>query len=214
MSHGSKSQQGKPQPGLVRILNRDFAAAGIPKFDKYGRSIDVHALRHTFATLLSNSGVAPLITKAAMRHSDLRLTMNTYTDKKLLDIHGALKKLPSLNQLIESETNQAIGTEDTQTNDSNDSNVVSMVSLISDNPPALRTFQDVKTDAEHSSRLVSPMVSPKACPKGTIQDDGSGLGKLSAEKVKQDKPQENTCFPELSSVGLTGFEPATSTPPV
>ena len=207
MSHGSKSQPGKPQPGLVRILNRDLAAAGIPKFDKYGRSIDVHALRHTFATLLSNSGVAPLITKAAMRHSDLRLTMNTYTDKKLLDIHGALKKLPSLNQLIESETNQAIGTEDTQTNDSN---VVSMVSLICDNPPALRLFQDVKTDTEHSSQLVSP----KACPKGTIQDDGSGLGKLSAEKVKQEKPQENTCFPELSSVGLTGFEPATSTPPV
>ena len=47
----------------------------------------------------------------------------------------------------------------------------------------------------------------------TIQDDCSGLGKLSAEKAKQEKPQENTCFLELSSVGLTGFEPATSTPP-
>lgn len=155
MSHGSKSQPGKPQPGLVRILNRDLAAAGIPKFDKYGRSIDVYALRHMFATLLSNSGVAPPITKAAMGHSDLRLTMNTYTDKKLLDIHGALKKLPSLNQLIESETNQAIGTEDTQTNDSN------VVSMICDNPPALRLFQDVKTDIEHSSRLVSPWCPPK-----------------------------------------------------
>ena len=197
--------------GLVRILNRDLAAAGIPKVDKFGRSIDVHALRHTFATLLSNSGVAPRVAQAVMRHSDLRLTMNTYTDQSQLDIYGALNKLPLLNSPIESEANQATGTKDKHTNDSE---VVSLVSLISDNPPALRTFQDVKTDAEHSSRLVSPMVSPQTCPKETIQDNCSGLGKLSAEKAKQEKPQENTCFPELSSVGLTGFEPATSTPPV
>ena len=137
--------------------------------------------------------------------------MNTYTDQRQLDIYGALNNLPLLNSPIESETKQSTDSEDKHTNDSN---VVSMVSLISDNPPALRTFQDVKTEAEHSSRLVSPMVSPKTCPKETIQDDCSGLGKLSAEKAKQEKPQENTCFPELSSVGLTGFEPATSTPPV
>ncbi len=125
-----------------------------------------------------------------------------------LDIYGALNNLPLLNSRTESETNQATGTEDKHTNDSK------VVSLISDNPPALRTFQDVKTEAEHSSRLVSPMLSPKTFPKETIQDDCSGLGKLSEVEAKQEKPQENTCFPELSSVGLTGFEPATSTPPV
>lgn len=35
-----------------------------------------------------------------MRHSDLRLTMNVYTDPKLLDIHGALDSLPSLDRPI------------------------------------------------------------------------------------------------------------------
>jgi integrase len=32
--------------GLLRILNRDLRAAGIPKRDDRGRTVDVHALRH------------------------------------------------------------------------------------------------------------------------------------------------------------------------
>src|SRR5207248_957589 len=38
---------------LVKILNRDLKLAGIPKKDERGRSLDVHALRHTFGTWLS-----------------------------------------------------------------------------------------------------------------------------------------------------------------
>lgn len=41
---------------LVRILDRDLVAAGIPKSDERGRTIDVHALRHSFGTLLSKGG--------------------------------------------------------------------------------------------------------------------------------------------------------------
>ena len=82
--------------GLVRILNRDLRLAGIPKRDERGRTIDVHALRHTFGTLLSKGGVAPRTAQAAMRHSTIDLTMNVYTDPKLLDVHGALDSLPAL----------------------------------------------------------------------------------------------------------------------
>ncbi len=82
--------------GLVRILNRDLATAGIDKADERGRTIDVHALRGTFATLLSKGGVAPRTAQAAMRHSTIDLTMNSYTDPKLLDVCGALDALPSL----------------------------------------------------------------------------------------------------------------------
>jgi len=82
--------------GLLRILDRDLAAAGIPKRDERGRTVDVHAMRHSFGTLLSKGGVAPRTAQAAMRHSSIDLTMNTYTDPKLLDIHGALDALPSL----------------------------------------------------------------------------------------------------------------------
>ena len=45
--------------GLVRILDRDLVAAGIAKRDERGRTVDVHAMRHTFGTLLSKGGVSP-----------------------------------------------------------------------------------------------------------------------------------------------------------
>ncbi len=82
--------------GLLRILNRDLRMAGIDKRDDRGRVLDVHALRHTFGTLLSKGGVAPRTAQAAMRHSDIKLTMNVYTDPRLLDVAGALDALPSL----------------------------------------------------------------------------------------------------------------------
>jgi integrase len=93
---------------LVKILDRDLVLAGIArrvkvggrwridKRDDRGRTIDVHALRHTFGTLLSKGGVAPRTAQAAMRHSDIKLTMNVYTDPALLDVRGALAVLPAL----------------------------------------------------------------------------------------------------------------------
>jgi integrase len=81
---------------LERILDRDLRLAGIPKRDDRGRTLDVHALRTTFGTLLSKGGVAPRTAQAAMRHSDIKLTMGVYTDPKLLDVRGALNALPLL----------------------------------------------------------------------------------------------------------------------
>ncbi len=43
-------------PGLARILDRDLKLAGIPKRDERGRTVDVHAMRHTFGTWLSKGG--------------------------------------------------------------------------------------------------------------------------------------------------------------
>ena len=82
--------------GLVRILDRDLKLAGLSKRDSRGWTVDVHALRHTFGTLLSKGNVAPRTAQAAMRHSSLDLTMNVYTDPQLLDVAGALEKLPEL----------------------------------------------------------------------------------------------------------------------
>jgi len=82
--------------GLRRILDRDIKAAGISKRDERGRTVDVHAMRTTFATMLSTSGTSPRTAQAAMRHSDIRLTMGTYTDPKLLDVRQAVENLPPL----------------------------------------------------------------------------------------------------------------------
>ena len=93
--------------GLVGIFDRDIAAAGIDKHDDRGRSLDVHALRHTFGTHLSKAGVPPRVAQAAMRHSSLHLTMNIYTDPTLLDVAGAINALPSFTP--ESATLATIG---------------------------------------------------------------------------------------------------------
>ena len=96
---GSSRFQGRPftvPPGLVRIRDHDLKLAGIPKKDSRGWTVDVHALRHTFGTLLSKDNVAPRTAQDAMQHSSLDLTMNVYTDPKLLDVAGALERLPEL----------------------------------------------------------------------------------------------------------------------
>ena len=106
--------------GLLRILDRDLNAAGIAKRDERGRTLDVHALRHTFGTLLSKGGVAPRTAQAAMRHSTIDLTMNVYTDPKLLDVQGALESLPAMPLSSEprftTEVARATGTDDLRQN--------------------------------------------------------------------------------------------------
>lgn len=85
-----------PMPkDMIRVFDRDLAAASIPKRDERDRVVDLHALRHTFGTHLARAGVAPRVAMAAMRHSSLELTMNVYTDPALLDVAGAVEALPA-----------------------------------------------------------------------------------------------------------------------
>jgi hypothetical protein len=83
---------------------------------KTSLSVVARALRHTFGTLLSKGGVYPRTAQAAMRHSTIDLTMNTYTDPKLLDVAGALETLPLLPLAGEAESERivvsATGTDD------------------------------------------------------------------------------------------------------
>ena len=94
--------------GLIRIFDRDLVFAGLARIEKRGgkevvvktddrgRTIDIHALRHTFGTHLSKAGVPLRTAQAAMRHSDPSLTANVYADPKLLDVAGAVASLPDL----------------------------------------------------------------------------------------------------------------------
>jgi len=81
---------------LVRILDRDLAAAGIPKRDDRGRTVDVHAMRGTFATHLAAAGVSPVTLKTLMRHARIETTLKHYTDPALLDVAGAVEMLPAV----------------------------------------------------------------------------------------------------------------------
>jgi len=90
--------------GFLRIFDRDLKAAGVPKRDERKRTVDLHALRTTFATMLSTTGTGPRTAQAAMRHANLQLTMGTYTDAKHLDVREAMKRLPKLNGQTPNET--------------------------------------------------------------------------------------------------------------
>ena len=92
--------------GLLRILNRDLIAAGIDKIDEHKGRVHLHALRHSTGTHLSAANVAPRTAQAVMRHSDISLTMNTYTDERLLNSAGAVELLPELR--LESRSNQSL----------------------------------------------------------------------------------------------------------
>jgi integrase len=48
---------GRPTNNIARVFRRLLTAAGIDRVDSQGRKLDVHALRHSFASRLARSGV-------------------------------------------------------------------------------------------------------------------------------------------------------------
>ena len=82
--------------GLIRILDRDLQAAGIAKRDDRGRTVDVHAMRGTFGSLLAAAGTSPIVLKELMRHKRIETTLKHYVDPRLLDIAGAVSALPAI----------------------------------------------------------------------------------------------------------------------
>ncbi len=90
----TKLFDGNRFPGMW-VFKSDLKRAGIPYADAQNRKADFHALRYTFATNLTKAGVSPREAMELMRHSDLRLTMKTYTDAGQLCTGEALAKLPS-----------------------------------------------------------------------------------------------------------------------
>lgn len=74
----------------------DLAAADIPEVDDRGRKVVLHSLRHSLATMLAQSKVPPAVAMTIMRHRDIRLTLEVYTDEGLLPTSAAMGALPSL----------------------------------------------------------------------------------------------------------------------
>jgi len=62
--------------------------------DENGLFADFHSNRHTFITNLSRAGVTPRTAQTLARHSDIRLTMGTYTHIGLHDQSTAIELLP------------------------------------------------------------------------------------------------------------------------
>jgi hypothetical protein len=76
------------------LFRKYLIAAAITKKDSMGRVADFHSFRHTFCTYLHRVGVPLREAMELMRHSDVRLTMNIYTDSSLFALRPAVEKLP------------------------------------------------------------------------------------------------------------------------
>jgi integrase len=79
------------------MMRKDLEAAGIPFADAQGRRVDFHSLRGTLNTHLAGK-VDPQVRQKIMRHSDIKLTLETYTDSKLLGLSKAIGTLPAFEE--------------------------------------------------------------------------------------------------------------------
>ena len=77
-------------------LREDLKRAGIPYKDERGQQADFHALRKATSTHLGAHSAAPRAQMGMLRHSDPRLTLQTYTDDKHIQLREAVEKLPDV----------------------------------------------------------------------------------------------------------------------
>lgn len=78
--------------GQVKLL-RCFEGIWMPLEESAGHVLDFHSLRHTFGTNLAKAGVAPKMAVELVRHSDINLTMGTYSHVVLYDLDEAVQSL-------------------------------------------------------------------------------------------------------------------------
>ena len=138
-------------------------------------------MRTTFGTLLSKAGVYPRTAQAAMRHSDIGLTMGVYTDPKLLDVAGAVESLPALPLASDQGRDRlaATGTE-----------------------PPIETFARLHQGLHQL--LTNQIRGGQFLSKWRVWEP-------TPRKAKTlDFPKEIKGFLTFPKVGVTGFEPATS----
>jgi integrase/recombinase XerD len=80
----------------AEMIRKDLKRAGVPYVDVRGHYADFHSLRKTFITNLSRAGVSPKTAQLLARHSDINLTMNTYTMLGVCDQASAVESLPAI----------------------------------------------------------------------------------------------------------------------
>jgi len=92
-------------------LKNQIKAAEIPYKDEAGRQFDFHSLRVQYGTILAQAGVNIRTAMEMMRHTDIRLTTQVYTDPKLLNTTSAARSLPRLGKTQKAKIQKATGTD-------------------------------------------------------------------------------------------------------
>lgn len=89
----------RPSCNVMRIFHRILVRAQIPRLDADGGKLDIHALRHTFASRLCRAGVGLVHAQNLLGHSDPRLTAAIYTHLDVEDLRRAVQFLPASTDL-------------------------------------------------------------------------------------------------------------------
>jgi integrase len=92
-----RSPEGCPWPrhsvNVTRMLHRLLEAAGIDRLDGQGKKIDVHALRHSFASRLARAGVPITHAQKLLGHSTVEMTARVYTHLDEQSMRGAIDRM-------------------------------------------------------------------------------------------------------------------------
>jgi len=96
---------------VSKIFKADLTAAGIDPADDGSGKLDFHALRHSFASLLAQSGVDVKTAQTLLRHSTPVLTLGVYTHTLRGSEQAAVDRLPGFDSGPETERQKATGTD-------------------------------------------------------------------------------------------------------
>lgn len=82
------------------LIRADLTTAEIPLFDKDGNEIVFHSLRNSYISFLANSTTPPKVVQELARHSDPRLTFNTYARVLAESKQTAISFLPNVGGFV------------------------------------------------------------------------------------------------------------------
>ncbi len=89
--------EGKPLStatnNAMRVLDRLLATANIERVDAHGRSLDLHALRHTAASRMARNGAPLAVTQRILGHSDPKLTARVYVHLGVEEMRGVVERV-------------------------------------------------------------------------------------------------------------------------
>ncbi len=80
----------------AEMLAADLRSVGIDTTDDAGGVVDIHRLRHTFASILARSNMPPRVAQSLMRHRDRRLALGSYAHLGVDDERKTREVLPHL----------------------------------------------------------------------------------------------------------------------
>ena len=78
------------------LIRHDLTAAGLPPVDREGNEICFHSLRNSYISYLANSTTPPKVVQKLARHSDPKLTFNTYARVFQEKEQEAVRQLPNV----------------------------------------------------------------------------------------------------------------------